>query len=1427
MADYTAYPVFLTQTVTPNILVMLDNSGSMNFNAYGSYPGDYGIVSDAPYGSVDVRVRQSEDDSEEQTSNGYSYYNHTDLDLGDFSTGTSASGSIVGVRFQNVSIPQGAKINSAYIEFTAYDADTETTDHIIYGEAVDHATQFTTATYDISGRSVTSASVSWAGEESWVGGTAYLTPDVSTIVQEIVDREGWGSDNAMVFMIKGAGKRDAMSYDYSSSNAPRLVVEYDPVDSEYYYYGYFDPTSNYSYSSNVFSRDSSGPWSGNWLNWLCMRRIDILRKVLVGGLATSRTGGGNTTIYGETPAQSSRVFKKVYDGTEQGGAMTPYNDGVYTYVMQAGYIRVYDSSGNLKTSYSIVVDKDVANEPDDFYEGNVAGVMQRVGDKAYWGNEWFNSGSGKGGSGGTIANRVGTNMTTLITDLQNTSADTSTPLAEAYYVASQYFKQKSVASGYDYPNLAIGSINATMDPYYHDADYIPCAKSFVILLTDGASTMDSMVPSSDDLGITTNLKDYDGDGDKTSCSETSYNCDYGSGSDYLDDLALYARTVDLRSDLDGDQNLILYTIYAFGEEEDARSLLRDAARNGGFDDRNGNGVPDGTYTSAAADRLEWDKDGDAVPDTYYEASDGYTLESELLRAITDILQRAASGTSASVLSTNREGEGNMVQAYFRPSVTVGTEEVLWTGYLQALWIDEDGNLREDTDGDHALDTSLDRWVEYYQDTGTGDTRIRLHDLSDETLYDEVDLEEVTPIWEAGKRLHARDPDDRKIFTFLDKDSDGTIDETSYDATNDTGEMIRFALDTADQLKPYLGVKDATTWDYLGTTSHDDRVDNLISYIRGTDMSGLRTRTMTVDGVSGVWKLGDIVSSTPVTVAAPKEEFDNLYEDQTYEAYYKLYEDRETVIIAGANDGMLHAFTSWVMDTSGGGQAYVQPTDATGSPLPEEIGDEIWAYIPQTLLPHLKWLADPDYTHVYYADQEPFVMDARIFTADATHPNGWGTVLIVGLNMGGKYIWSEGDYDDGTGTLVTETRDFNPTYICMDVTEPRNPQVLWEKTYDGLGMSSGIPGILKVGRYDKGDTEKWYAVIGSGYTAYDGTSDQPARIYAVDLGTGEPYTSSGNDYIFTGASDAYFNRPITLDADLSFETDAAYLAENYAGKGWESTLYRLSTWDSSGEPSLDPAYWNVYEFFESSAPITAPISLGTDAANRVWVYFGTGRFVSDADKIDTQLQYLLGVKDPLFNVDVDAADKYDTLDITHLLDVTDYLVMSDGSVYPGGGSCITWAEFLDQIKMTSTSDTDWTHGWYRELETGTPSERCISKPTLVSGSLIVPTYIPSADICELGGETYMFAMYYETGTAYYKVELIAEGTGAADGYCGGSGYEHVVREHEGSGAPPSRSGAYLSSDELKAFLQKSTGEVVEIGLDTAIKPKSELINWMEK
>ena len=65
--------------------------------------------------------------------------------------------------------------------------------------------------------------------------------------------------------------------------------------------------------------------------------------------------------------------------------------------------------------------------------------------------------------------------------------------------------------------------------------------------------------------------------------------------------------------------------------------------------------------------------------------------------------------------------------------------------------------------------------------------------------------------------------------------------------------------------------------------------NLINFIRGDEVTGLRTRMLEVPVGSGnykVWRLGDPIHSTPTIVGAPKARYDLSYGDSAYNAFYQ-------------------------------------------------------------------------------------------------------------------------------------------------------------------------------------------------------------------------------------------------------------------------------------------------------------------------------------------------------------------------------------------------------------------------------------------------------------------------------------------------------------------------------------------------------------
>jgi len=136
---------------------------------------------------------------------------------------------VVGLRFNSLSIPKSATITNAYIQFTVDEIKTDSTSLTIAGELSGDAPVFVSRFGDIRSRIKTSASIPWSPSPwSTVGeyGLDQQTPDISIIIQEIIDQPEWMSSNSMVFIFSGSGTRTAKAYDGSHSEAPLLHIEY-------------------------------------------------------------------------------------------------------------------------------------------------------------------------------------------------------------------------------------------------------------------------------------------------------------------------------------------------------------------------------------------------------------------------------------------------------------------------------------------------------------------------------------------------------------------------------------------------------------------------------------------------------------------------------------------------------------------------------------------------------------------------------------------------------------------------------------------------------------------------------------------------------------------------------------------------------------------------------------------------------------------------------------------------------------------------------------------------------------------------------------------------------------------------------------------------------------------------------------------------
>ncbi len=396
---------------------------------------------------------------------------------------------------------------------------------------------------------------------------------------------------------------------------------------------------------------------------------------------------------------------------------------------------------------------------------------------------------------GTCA--VGANICTTLAG--NTCATADTCITGDYTTGASF-------SGVSYDEqTALG-----LDPYFYKPPvntYVPCTNTFVLFLTDGESTMDQSVPGSSTSSpyaacSSTNIKACSGHKPAGSTATwtppnprfagTSIGTTYSSsGTDYMIDVAFWGRSNDMRANSDGSdcptkpttwsansclpktQNIYLYPVFLFGT---GSTLLKDAAIYGGFNDLNGNGVPDCITDPAECYR---DSDEDGVirsdgsddPITYYEGDDGYKLQDSIKNALSAIVRRTASGTAASVLASGEGSGANLLQSIFYPRRSISNQpDIYWSSTLMNLWYYLDkgtsnSTIRENTadsaaNGVMQLNLDKDYIVNFFFDSASQMSKANLYadaspvdGLADSTTPNKtVDASDMKYLWEAGLEL---------------------------------------------------------------------------------------------------------------------------------------------------------------------------------------------------------------------------------------------------------------------------------------------------------------------------------------------------------------------------------------------------------------------------------------------------------------------------------------------------------------------------------------------------------------------------------------------------------------------------------------------------------------------------------------------------
>jgi len=464
------------------------------------------------------------------------------------------------------------------------------------------------------------------------------------------------------------------------------------------------------------------------------------------------------------------------------------------------------------------------------------------------------------------------------------------------------------------------------------------------------------------------------------------------------------------------------------------------------------------------------------------------------------------------------------------------------------------------------------------------------------------------------------------------------------------------------------------------TTINDGVD-LVNFLRG-DRSNENTastpgifRWRTPTSVPNSHVLGDTVDATPAYVAAPTFAFADAV-SPTYGAFQAANASRTPLLYMGANDGMLHAFDAQT---------------GTG-----HIGAELWAYVPRMLWSKLYMLSDFNYgnMHQYYVDGSPQVMDAYF-------NGGWHTVLVGGLNSGGR------------------------GYYALDITNPSAPVFLWDfcsnsavctVSHPDVGLTYGYPVITKRA-YDG----KWVVLVTSGYnnvptytvqgtTAGGGTGSGLEWLYVLDVATGAILDKVSTNVGTTTSPGSLAKIAAWADNGNIDNTTKYVYGGDLQGNVWR--------FDMSVSP---PAVQKLGVLMDASGnpqPIASRPELGSVNGSRV-IYIGTGEYLGTSDLGTTNTQSLYAFKDlgtNYGNIRTNANLVQQTI-IT--VDATD--------------------------RSSSNNSVDWTqkNGWYVDFPTA--GERVNLDPQLTLGTLSVKTNIPSNTACTVGGSSWTYQFDYSKGS----------------------------------------------------------------------------------
>ncbi len=336
-------------SVTVNLYEDLDNNSipdgtaiqTTTTSASGNYSFTLNLVHEIT-GTYQQRVLLESDDAREK-NNG-----DVEIDRG-LNLTKDGDDAVGGFRFTNITIPAGAIIDDAYITFTSDGNNNKTVASVqFFGQdgTANPATFVDGSSGTIRGRTKTSANVLWSNLPEWINDSTYDTPNLSPIVQEIIDDQSGLSNGSIVFITESIGPdfedRVAFEYGDDANKAAQLNIEYRIPQNPFYYLTEIvlptdteltTPLVPDSYNESVFNVDGVGD-CGNDFGLIISQRITATDDDFSTTQIDATAGGTTATVFtnddadGTTPATDDLIDDNISISNDGGlSGVTINSDG--------------------------------------------------------------------------------------------------------------------------------------------------------------------------------------------------------------------------------------------------------------------------------------------------------------------------------------------------------------------------------------------------------------------------------------------------------------------------------------------------------------------------------------------------------------------------------------------------------------------------------------------------------------------------------------------------------------------------------------------------------------------------------------------------------------------------------------------------------------------------------------------------------------------------------------------------------------------------------------------------------------------------------------------------------------------------------------------------------------------------------------------